>query len=191
MIETTRLILRSWHEEDLEPFAQLNADARVMEYFPSILSREESEKMAKNMQAKIEEWGYGLWAAVLKENHRFIGFIGLNNLDQTSFPTHFSPTVEIGWRLAFEYWGKGYASEGAKAALQYGFEELNLSEIVAFTTIQNQRSKAVMERIGMHHDPKDDFNHPKLPENHPLSKHVLYRLKKKEWQMIRDENYLS
>lgn len=173
-LTTQRLILRPWKTEDFPLFAKMNADPRVMEYFPSVLSHKESDQMALKCKTKIEEKGWGLWAAESLDSQKFIGFIGLNEFAQ-DFP--FAPGVEIGWRLAFEYWGKGYATEGAKAALQYGFETLHLKEIVSFTAVQNNRSRRVMERIGMHRNPKDDFDHPKLPEGHPLRRHVLYRVK--------------
>ena len=112
----------------------------------------------------------------------FIGFIGLNSEDQVSFPAAFTPAIEVGWRIAFKHWGQGYATEGAKTALAYGFETLNLDEIVSFTAVQNRRSRRIMEKIGMHHDPKDDFDHPKLPKEHKLNRHVLYRLRASEWQ---------
>lgn len=173
ILETERLILRPWVEEDLAPFAAINADPRVMEYFPCPLSRDESDYSVKCAVDHIQKFGWGFWAVSLIHTEAFIGFIGLEHVD---FNAHFTPAVEIGWRLAFEHWGKGYATESALASLQYGFETLKLNEIVAFTAIQNSRSKAVMERIGMHHDPKDDFDHPKLPEGHRLRRHVLYRL---------------
>ncbi len=173
-LKTKRLILRSWKEGDLEPFARLNADPRVMEYFPSVLSKEESDQMVKRIQAKIEERGWGWWAVSAPGVADFIGFIGLNAV---TFSAHFSPAVEIGWRLAFDYWGKGFATEGALACLKYGFETLHLSEIVSFTAVKNSRSRAVMEKIGMHRDPKDDFDRPELEEGHPLRRHVLYRIK--------------
>jgi 3-dehydroquinate dehydratase/shikimate dehydrogenase len=173
IIQTERLILRQWREEDLEPFAALNADPQVMEYFPAIISRQESDQMMKRMQTKIEERRWGWWAVSLMENEKFIGLIGMNDVDQATFPAHFFPAVEVGWRLANPFWGKGYATEGALACLKYGFETLNLEEIVAFTAVQNTRSRAVMERIGMHRDPKDDFDHPKLPRDHRLRRHVL------------------
>ncbi len=184
LIETKRLILRPWRKEDLEPFARLNADPRVMEYFPSTLSQEESDQMAKRMQTKIEERGWGLWAVSVPGVADFIGFIGLNKVEKETLPVHFTPAVEVGWRLAPEYWGKGYATEGGKACLKYGFNTLNLAEIVSFTAVQNVRSRAVMERMGMRHDPKDDFDHPKLPVGHPLRRHVLYRLKHREWNTV-------
>jgi len=182
IIQTERLILRQWSEGDLEPFAALNADTRVMEYFPSVLSRQESEQMMKRMQAKIEERGWGWWAVSLVADDKFIGFIGMNDVDRASLPVHFAPTVEVGWRLDYPFWGKGYATEGAIACLKYGFETLNLEEIVAFTAVQNMRSRAVMERIGMYHNPQDDFDHPKLPEDHKLRRHVLYRIEAQKWQ---------
>ena len=174
MIQTSRLILRNWTKEDIEPFAALNQDPRVMEFFPGLISRQDSDQFVKIVSDHISEFGWGFWAASLIETGEFIGFIGLKNV---SFPAHFTPAVEVGWRLAFEHWGKGYATEGAKAALKYAFETLQLGEVISFTTTQNIRSRHVMEKIGMYHDPKDDFYHPKLPEEHPLRRHVLYRLK--------------
>jgi 3-dehydroquinate dehydratase/shikimate dehydrogenase len=174
-IKTERLILRPWEEGDLKPFAELNADPRVREYFPNLLSREESDQSAKRMSDHIEKKGWGFWAASLIETGEFIGFIGLEDV---YFKAPFTPAVEIGWRLAFKHWGKGYATEGALAALKYGFETLKLKEIVSFTPVQNKRSRHVMEKIGMTHDPKDDFDHPKLPEDHPLRRHVLYKIKR-------------
>lgn len=167
-------MLRQWKISDLEPFAQLNADPEVMEYFPRLKTKEESYKAAAFMSDHIEKHGWGCWAVGLKENDEFIGFIGLEAVD---FETKFTPAIEIGWRIASKYWGKGYATEGALCALRYGFETLKLEEIVSFTAEGNKRSRALMERIGMYRDSKDDFDHPKLPENHPLSRHVLYRLK--------------
>ena len=179
-IKTDRLILRPWQEEDLEPFAQLNADPRVREYFPKLLSRQESVQSVNLMSDHIDRCGWGFWAASLIQTGEFIGFIGL---EEVYFMAHFShtPTVEIGWRLAYNYWGKGYATEGALAALRYGFNTQNLKEIVSFTVVQNKRSRHVMEKIGMHHDQKDDFDHPSLPEGHQLRRYVIYRLQASEW----------
>jgi 3-dehydroquinate dehydratase/shikimate dehydrogenase len=177
-IRTERLILRPWTEEDFEPFAKMNADPRVLEYFPSVLSRDESDQLARKIKITIEETGWGFWAVSVPEVADFIGFIGLRYDD---FPAHFTPAVEIGWRLAFDHWGKGYATEGALAALKYGFETLKLNEIVSFTTEKNLRSRGVMEKIGMHRDPADDFDHPKLSASHPLKRHVLYRIKRKNF----------
>ena len=178
-LKTKRLILRPWKETDLEPFAELNVDPRVMEFFPSPLSRQQSDDLAKRISTKMQEQGWGLWAVSIPNEADFIGFIGLA---KTTFDAHFTPAVEVGWRLAFPYWGKGYATEGAKAALEYGFETLNLSEIVSFTPVQNTRSRRIMEKIGMHHDPTEDWDHPKIAEGHPLRRHVLYRISKQEWQ---------
>lgn len=186
ILKTQRLILRPWSEKDLEPFAKMNADPRVMEYFPATLSKTESDQLAQRLQAKINEKDWGFWAVSIPGIAEFIGFIGLNHVDRESFSAPFTPAVEIGWRIAFEHWGKGYATEGAKAALAYGFETLNLNEIVSFTAVQNMRSRRVMERIGMHHNLSDDFDHPKLAEGHPLKKHVLYRLSQQEWRTYKN-----
>jgi 3-dehydroquinate dehydratase/shikimate dehydrogenase len=175
LIETDRLIIREWQESDFEPFAKLTADPRVMEFFPSTLTRAESDAQINLMIEKNQKNGFCFWATELKSTQEFIGFVGLNI---PGFQTHFTPCVEIGWRLAYEHWGKGYAPEGAVACLNYGFEKLDLQEIVAFTTNNNLKSRRVMEKTGMTYDPKDDFDHPKLAENHPLRKHVLYRTRK-------------
>ena len=172
---TPRLQLRQWRESDLEPFAALNADPRVREFFPNLMTREESDQSAKLMAGHIAKTGWGFWAVSLVKTGEYIGFIGLQPV---YFKAHFTPAVEIGWRLAFQYWGNGYATEGARAALKYGFETLNLSEIVSFTTASNLRSRHVMEKLGMQRDPKDDFDHPKLAQGHPLIRHVLYRIQK-------------
>jgi 3-dehydroquinate dehydratase/shikimate dehydrogenase len=178
IIRTDRLVLRQWKQEDLEPFSSLNADPKVMEYFPGLKTKEESDHSVSLMSGHIKKCGWGFWAASLAEAGEFIGFIGLEDVH---FKTDFTPAVEIGWRLAFKYWGKGYATEGALASLRYGFETLKLDEIVSFTAVGNMRSRAVMERIGMRHDSKGDFDHPKLSEGHPLRRHVLYRVTQQEW----------
>lgn len=179
VIKTKRLVLREWKEEDLEPFALMNGDPRVMEFFPATLSRKESDDLARRIMAKMRGQSWGLWAASVIGGANFIGFIGLA---KPEFEAHFTPAVEIGWRLDTNHWGKGYATEGAKAVLTYGFQTLLLDEIVSFTPVQNMRSRRVMEKIGMHHNPQDEFDHPKLPENHPLRRHVLYRLTKTNWR---------
>jgi len=173
MLETQRLILRTWKGSDRVPFAQLNADPNVMRYFPATLSRVESDAVVDAIEAHHRTHGFGLWAVEKKATGAFMGFIGLNI---PSFQAHFTPTVEIGWRLAQPFWGKGYATEGAKQALHYGFQKLELSEIVSFTAKVNRRSIAVMERLGMTHNPADDFEHPRLPPGHVLRPHVLYRI---------------
>lgn len=178
-IKTNRLELRNWKKEDLIDFARLNADPRVMEFFFKTLNRLESDELAKKIQAHLKEKGWGFWAVSLLEEDKFIGFIGLQIVH---FLAPFTPSVEIGWRLAFDYWNKGYATEGAKACLEYGFNTLNLNEIVSFTTVNNLRSVNVMKRLHMHHHKEDDFDHPNLPKKHPLQRQVLYRIKKKEWE---------
>lgn len=179
IIETDRLFLRQWREADLEPFAALNADPRVMEYFSKLRSREESDAQVRKESEEIDRRGWGLWAVSLKLTDEFIGFIGLTDPD---FGPRLIHAVEIGWRLAFRYWGHGYATEGAQAALRYGFETLKREEVVACTATHNRRSRAVMERLGMRYRPEDDFDHPRVPEGHPLRRHVLYRLSAIEWR---------
>ncbi len=172
-IVTPRLRLRRWRPADLEPFAALNADPAVMEHFPSTLSREESEAMFGRMEEHFKKHGYGLWAVEVRGQAPFIGYIGLA---VPSFEASFTPCVEIGWRLARPWWGQGLATEGARAALAYGFERLGLEEIVAFTVPGNTRSRRVMEKLGMRYS--EDFAHPRIEVGHPLRRHVLYRLKK-------------
>jgi RimJ/RimL family protein N-acetyltransferase len=172
VIETDRIVLRRWDPRDAEPFASLNADPRVMEFFPKTLNRKESNAIIDIIETKFDQQGFGFWAAEIKSSKTFIGFIGLN---VPGYPLPFSPCVEIGWRLAYDYWDKGYATEGACAALTFGFEKMHLAEIVSFTTERNIRSRRVMERIGMIRDIKGDFDYPQLPKNHPLRRHVLYR----------------
>jgi len=144
-----------------------------MEHFPQRLSREQSDELIERIEAHFEAHGYGLWALELRSSGEFIGFTGLA---MTTFDAHFTPAVEIGWRLARSAWGEGYATEAARAALAFGFDEVGLVEIVSFTTVANARSRAVMERIGMVHDPAEDFDHPGVPAGHPQSRHVLYRI---------------
>jgi RimJ/RimL family protein N-acetyltransferase len=168
-----RICLRQWREEDRDAFAAMNSDARVMEFFLHRLSRVESDAMVDGIHKDFSERGFGLWAVEVPDVAPFIGFAGLA---VPGFSAHFTPCVEIGWRLTFEHWGRGYATEAARLALGYGFGTLALSEVVSFTSATNHRSRAVMERIGMRRDPAEDFDHPKLPEGHPLRRHVLYRL---------------
>jgi RimJ/RimL family protein N-acetyltransferase len=172
-IRTERLLLRRWRETDRLPFQMINADPRVMEFLPVPLSPAESDALVDRAQAHFERHGFGPFAAELLENHSFIGFIGLSI---PAFDAPFMPAVEVGWRLAFDCWGRGLATEGARAAVRFGFDELGLDSLVSFTVPENLRSRRVMEKIGMAHDPRDDFDHPALPEGHPLRRHVLYRL---------------
>ncbi|MDO8793038.1 MAG: GNAT family N-acetyltransferase [Vicinamibacterales bacterium] len=172
-IRTQRLQLRRWLPSDRVPFAALNADPRVMEHFPATLSREESDLMADRIEAKFNAQGFGLWAVELPGTAPFIGFIGLS---VPSFETAFTPCVEVGWRLSCDHWSRGYATEGAAAALRHAFEVLKLPEIVAFTAPGNMKSRRVMEKIGMTRDPAEDFDHPLIPIGHPLRRHVLCRI---------------
>ncbi len=186
VIHTDRIILRQWQVNDLEPFAKLNADPRVREFFPALLNKEESDNTVEIMSQHIDRCGWGFWAAELKHTNEFIGMVGLEDV---TFNAHFTktPAVEIGWRLAFPFWGKGYASEGALAALKYGFEELELHEIVTFTALNNVRSRRVMEKIGMLYDSKDDFDHPKVALESPLKRHALYRINRQNFKDNTDE----
>ena len=172
ILETERLRLRTWRETDREPFALMNADPRVMEFFPDVLSRSQSDALADRIQEHFTEVGFTFFAAELRESAEFIGFTGLA---VPSFDAYFTPCVEIGWRLAAQCWGQGFATEAARAVLHHGFETLRMDEIVAFTVPSNVRSRRVMEKIGMVRDPAGDFDHPRLPEGHPLRRHVLYR----------------
>ena len=181
-IKTERLLLRQWRQSDLQPYAKLNADPRVREFFPSLQTREQSDNSAQILSENIAKYGYGFWAVSILDTDEFIGFIGIQDVP---FECHFTPAVEIGWRLAHEYWGKGYATEGAKAVLRYAFQELHIPEIVAFTSVHNRSSRNVMQKIGMHHDVKDDFDHPRVEDGHWLKRHVLYRLTQVEWENTR------
>ncbi|WP_441248343.1 GNAT family N-acetyltransferase [Kitasatospora sp. McL0602] len=166
-------MLRAWKPSDLEPFAELNADREGMAYFPAPLDRVASDALADRISATIAGEGWGWWAVELASTGAFIGFTGLS---RTTFDASFTPAVEVGWRLARSAWGHGYATEAATAAVGFGFEVLGLTEIVSFTVVGNLRSRAVMERLGMVHDPREDFDHPRLPVGHALRRHVLYRL---------------
>lgn len=169
-LTTARLRLRPWRESDLAPFAAMNADPLVMEHFAAPLTREESDAYARRMMAAIEGRGWGNWALEEIGGEPFVGFAGLS---VPSFEAHFTPCTEIGWRLARSAWGRGYATQAARAALAFGFGELGLAEIVSFTALANARSIAVMERLGMRRD--GEFDHPRLPAGHRLQRHVLYR----------------
>jgi ribosomal-protein-alanine N-acetyltransferase len=172
-ISTPRLLLRRWKPEDREPFARLNADAGVMRFFPKTLSRPESDEIADRIESGFARRGFGFYAAELRESDSFIGFIGLS---VPGFETHFTPCVEIGWRLAERYWNRGLATEGARAVVAHAFEKLGIRELVAFTADQNAPSRRVMKKLGMTRDPADDFDHPGVPQGHALRRHVLYRL---------------
>lgn len=176
-LETARLLLRHWRESDREPFAAMNADPAVMEFFPALQSRAASDASVDAWQTELEERGWSNWAVELRSTRQFIGFVGLS-VPRRVLP--FSPCVEVGWRLARAHWGRGYATEAARAVLRFGFERLALPEIVSFTAVPNVRSRAVMERIGMR-DTHQDFEHPAVPEGSPLRAHCLYRINRDEW----------
>jgi RimJ/RimL family protein N-acetyltransferase len=172
-LHTSRLCLRRWLPDDRVAFARLNADPRVMEFFPGPLSRAESDARAAQIEAHFERQGFGLWAVEITGITRFAGFIGLSI---PRFDAHFMPCIEIGWRLDADHWNRGYATEGARAALAFAFDWLHVEEIVSYTVPANLRSRRVMEKLGMSHASSEDFDHPLLPEGHPLRRHVLYRL---------------
>lgn len=175
--ETKRLRLRQWRETDFAAFARFNADPRVMKFFPDVLDRKASDNLAKRIQRAISDRGWGLWAVEVKADNTFIGFVGLQEAPP-DLP--FSPCVEIGWRLGSLYWGKGYATEAAQECLRVGFEKLNLGEIVSYTAVSNLPSRRVMERLHMQ-QAAETFEHPRIPLNHPLRTHCLYRLSRKRW----------
>lgn len=174
VLKTERLLLRPWCDEDLAPFAAMNADPEGMRYFPATLSHAESDALAGRILEGFAARGFGNWAVEVPGVTPFVGFVGLS---VPRFEAPFMPCVEIGWRLARACWGKGYATEAARAALAFGFGNLKLPEIVSFTVVANLPSRRVMERLGMRHDPSGDFDHPSLAPGHPLRRHVLYRLR--------------
>ena len=173
-----RVLLRGWREDDLEPFAALNADPRVMEHFPRLMTREQSDSfVVDRIVPQFSARGFGLWAVEVPQVAAFIGFVGLQ---EPAFEAWFTPCVEVGWRLAVPFWGFGYATEAARVSLAFGFDRVGLDEIVAFTVPANRRSISVMERLGMSQD--GEFDHPRLPAGDPLRRHVLYRLSSRRWR---------
>jgi ribosomal-protein-alanine N-acetyltransferase len=170
-IMTERLLMRRWVASDRPAFAQMNADPRVMEHFPHLLTRAESDTLVDRIQTHFERHGFGLWAVEVRDQVPFIGFVGLA---VPTFEAHFTPCVEIGWRVAASAWGHGFATEAARATVEFAFGPAGLGELVSFTVPENLRSRRVMERIGMTHNPEDDFDHPLLPGRR---RHVLYRLR--------------
>ena len=174
ILDTDRLSLRRWRDADRAAFARMNADARVMEFMPALLTREQSDENVDRIEKHFERHHFGLCAAELRADGSFIGFIGIW---VPEFQAAFTPCVEIGWRLAAEYWGRGRATEGARAITAYAFEILKLPELVSFTVPGNVRSRRVMEKLGMTRDPGEDFDHPRVPEGHAMRRHVLYRLR--------------
>jgi RimJ/RimL family protein N-acetyltransferase len=177
-LESARLILRQWRDSDLPAFADLCADPRVMRYFPETLGRLQSAEVIGRARGHFAELGYGLWALERKDSGQFIGFTGLG---QVGFNVPFAPATEIGWRLAYEHWGLGFASEAAWTCLACAFDRLGLEEVVAFTAVANASSEKVMQSIGMQRDVEGDFDHPNLP-GHELQRHMLYRITQAQWQ---------
>ena len=173
MIETPRLSLRPWKSSDTESFVELNLDKDVMEFFPETYTREQSEAFIERMMEKISGGRPAFLAAELKETGEFLGFIGLN---EPSFESQFTPCTEIGWRLHKRFWRQGFATEGAASCLEYAWDHLQLSEVVAFTPTLNLPSIGVMKKLGMRTDPKENFKHPAIPDGHPLQELVLYRI---------------
>ncbi|AOA59018.1 GNAT family N-acetyltransferase [Acinetobacter larvae] len=178
-ISSPRLILRAWQRDDLPIFAAMNNDPKVMQYFPKPLSRSESDALAALAQSFIATQGWGFWAVELKHNHQFIGMVGLHaQPDKFSF----SPCVEIGWRIDAAHWRCGYATEAAQHALKFAFEQLKLSEVVAFTAQCNTPSQQVMQKLGMQY--RQDFIHPDLAADHPLAPHVLYAITRESFYQM-------
>lgn len=172
-LESERLLLRPWRDQDVPHWVSMGADPRVMRFFPATYEAEYAEKMAARLRERLEADGYGWWVLEAKDVSPFAGVICL---EPVPFEAAFTPAFEIGWRLKAEHWGRGYATEGAALAARFGFDVLHLDEIVAMTAVQNLPSQRVMQRLGMTHDPRDDFDHPRLDEVHPLRRHVLRRL---------------
>lgn len=177
-LHSERLVLRQWRSADHAPFARLNADPRAMTYFPAVLSRRESDHLAQRLQSAISKRGWGFWAVAVGDEVPFIGFVGLQPV---SDELPMAPAVEIGWRILPAHWGKGYATEAARVSLDFAFGTLGLDEVVSFTAVENRPSRAVMARLGMVHA-GETFDHPKLPVDSPLRRHVLYRLPKSNWE---------
>ncbi|MDX2015028.1 MAG: GNAT family N-acetyltransferase [Myxococcaceae bacterium] len=177
-LTTARLVLRDWRDDDLPAFRALNADAEVMRFFPSTLSADESDALAKRVRAHLAREGFGLWAVSPGGSNELLGMVGLARV---SFDAAFTPAVEVAWRLKRSAWGQGLATEAARAAVAFGFTALGLSHLVSFTVPANQPSRRVMEKLGFRHDAAEDFLHPRLPAGHPLRLHVLYRLPYEAW----------
>ena len=174
ILDTDRLSLRRWRDADRDAFARMNADARVMEFMPDLLTREQSDNAVDRIEEHFDAHHFGLCAAELRADGSFVGFVGIW---VPAFQAAFTPCVEIGWRLAAEYWGRGLATEGARAIAAYAFEILKLPELVSFTVPGNVRSRRVMEKLEMTRDPAEDFDHPQVAEGHLMRRHVLYRMR--------------
>ena len=180
-ILTPRLRLRAWRDADLAPFAAMNGDPRVMEWLPSVLDRDASDAAAKRLRDHFEEHGFGKCVVETRDGGKFVGVVGLG---WCTFEAPINPSVEVGWRLAASHWGKGYATEAARAALDYGFREVRLERITSFTVPANERSWRVMQRLGMTYTPDNDFEHPLLPPDSPLRRHVTYVMRKDDWARL-------
>lgn len=174
-IKAPRLLLRHWRDDDIEPWVRMNDDRRVREFFSREYTRELSESMAQKQRSELDRLGYGWWVVDVVDGPAFAGIVCLQDVP---FDAHFTPAREVGWRFSPEHWGKGYATEGARAALDFAFKELGWDEVVAITAVPNLRSVRVMERLGMTRNPNDDFDHPRIEEGHPLRRHVLYRIRR-------------
>lgn len=177
-LSTDRLLLRQWKEEDFPLFAKMNSDPVVMEYYPSILSEDESNAMARKLRALISERSWGFWAVETIKENTFIGFVGLH---EPTYDLPVTPCIEVGWRLGKEWWGNGYATEAARESLRFAFEELGLGEVYSFTSVSNKKSWSVMERLNMSNT-GNNFEHPIIPEGHALREHVLYKITKEQWK---------
>ena len=178
-LKTKRLVLRQWRDDDREAFARLNADPVVMEFFPDTRTRSESDATMDKLAGHIDRYGFGFWALELRETSENIGFTGLQHVD---FEADFCPAIEIGWRLSRNHWGKGYATEADLASLDFAFRVLELEEVVSFAVMSNRRSRNVMQRVGMVHDPAFDFDHPSVDPRSPLTRHAFYRIDRQGWQ---------
>jgi RimJ/RimL family protein N-acetyltransferase len=179
-LRTDRLILRHWRDSDREPFHALSSDPEVMEHFPALMTREQSDGMASRIETSFQERGLGLWALEIPGVAPFLGYTGLA-VPRFESPT-FGSCVEIGWRIAKAHWGHGYVTEAARAALDDGFSRLNLPEVLSFTVQENRRSWSVMDRLGMRRTPELDFDHPMIPDGHRLKRHIVYRMTKQDWE---------
>lgn len=180
-LRTERLVLRPWRDSDRGPFAAMNADPRAMEHFPRTNTREESDAGLDRIIARMEQEGFGLWAVEVPGVAEFIGFVGLNRADALLK----RPVLEVGWRLAASYWGRGYATEGGRASLAHAFGPLQQDEVVSFTTTANQRSRHVMEKLGLVRRPEEDFDHPAVPASWSGRRHVLYAITAAQWRALR------
>ncbi len=177
-LRTERLLLRRLCSNDIDAFAAMNADAEVMRYFPACLDRAETEALIGRMNRHFERYGFGWWAVETQDTAAFVGFVGLL---VPAFHAHFTPCVEVGWRLVRRFWGQGYATEAGRASINFAFEQLEVDEVVSMAVAANEPSRRVMAKLGMNRRSEDDFGHPKIPFGHPLRHHVLYRLKRQDW----------